>query len=172
MFFCYGEQESVAAAKFLSVIVSTFGPRKVIPRFVPSEWSSGGIPTSQDDREVYSFLEVFKGTFVSWCFSGSEGSVDARLDLLLALLDDECFNQQWNMIVSYATNERGTLHMRRLATFIKKTRYLMKQKAKPDDVEASQCVRWQHKLLDSVAVSIMQTGPYFMDSDTEFLRYF
>ncbi|KAJ8431978.1 hypothetical protein Cgig2_006475 [Carnegiea gigantea] len=162
--------ESPASAKFLSVIVSTFGPRKVIPRFVPSEGSPGGTPTCRDDSEVHSFLKVFEGTFVSWCFSGSEGSVDTRLDLLLALLDDECFNQQWNMIISYATNKPGTLHMRRLATLIKKARYMKKQKSKLDDNQLSQLEHWQHKLLDSIAVSIMQTGPSFMDSGTQFLR--
>lgn len=60
--------------------------------------------------------------------------------------------------------------MGRLAILIEKARKLMKRKSKLADYPASELACWQHELLDSVAISIMQTAPQFVDSDVQFIR--
>ncbi|PRQ33831.1 hypothetical protein RchiOBHm_Chr5g0061981 [Rosa chinensis] len=51
-----------------------------------------------------TFLHVFKASFVRWCLSGSSCSINACLDLLLALLDDEYFSEQRDSVIRYDTN--------------------------------------------------------------------
>ena len=173
LFLCFGNQESIEVVKFLSVVVSIFGPRKIVLRLVPSEGIVGGSATGQDDREASMFLKVFEETFVSWCFSGSESAMDARLDLLLALLDNKCFKQQWNIIITYATNmyHSATFHIGRLSILIQKARNLTKRLSKLGDDQISQIANWQHELLDSIAVTMMQNAPTSTDSDLQFIRY-
>ncbi|XP_021750254.1 E3 ubiquitin-protein ligase listerin-like [Chenopodium quinoa] len=164
--------ESIEVVKFLSVVVSIFGPRKIVLRLVPSEGIVGGSATGQDDREASMFLKVFEETFVSWCFSGSESAMDAHLDLLLALLDNKCFKQQWNIIITYATNmyHSATSHIGRLSILIQKARNLTKRLSKLGDDQISQIANWQHELLDSIAVTMMQNAPTSTDSDLQFIR--
>ncbi|KNA05184.1 hypothetical protein SOVF_192710 [Spinacia oleracea] len=164
--------ESAEVVKFLSVVVSIFGSRNIVLRLVPIEESADGSAAGQVDGEVSKFLKVYEETFVSWCFSGSESAMDARLDLLLALLDDECFNQQWNIIVSYSANmyHSATFYIGKLSILIEKARKLIKRKSELGDDKFSKIANWQHELLDSIAVSIMQNAPALIDCDLQFIR--
>ncbi|KAL2933713.1 E3 ubiquitin-protein ligase listerin [Bienertia sinuspersici] len=165
--------DSPEVVQFLSVAVSIFGPWKIVLRLIPIEEFSDGCATEiSEGREVNKFLKVFEETFVSWCFSGSECSVNACLDLLLALLDDECFNEQWDIIISHAANmyHSSTSHIQRLAMLVEKARKVTMKKSKFDDNGNCQFAHLQHERLDAIAISIMQNASQFADSGLHFIR--
>ncbi|KAK9697380.1 hypothetical protein RND81_08G034200 [Saponaria officinalis] len=148
------------------------GPQHTMQRIISSEDTSidaGGNVTGGVDREPNDFLNVFKRTFVHWCFSGNESSVDARLNVLLALLHDECFSEQWDIIISYAANSEKS-HIGRLATLIQKARGLTRPKSKLKDNKKFEISSWQHEKLDSVAVSVMLSSPKSLNSGVKFMR--
>lgn len=130
-----------------------------------------------------SFLQVFKETFVPWCLDGYNHSMSSRLDLLLTLLDEECFLDQWCAVMSYAANvkhsgvEPGSLeasHVLVLAMLLEKLRDKI---TKPKVGEHS--TNWQgshldhlhHELLDSIAVAVACSFPPFGTSDARLMRY-
>ncbi|KAJ6761857.1 E3 UBIQUITIN-PROTEIN LIGASE LISTERIN [Salix koriyanagi] len=89
--------------RLLSVAVSLFGPQKIVQELHIYNESY----PDHEDKELQPelFMQVFKGTFVPWCLLEYNSSTSARLDLLLALLNDEYFSAQWQMILSYAINQ-------------------------------------------------------------------
>ncbi|KAL9224180.1 hypothetical protein vseg_000242 [Gypsophila vaccaria] len=164
--------DSPEAANFLLVLVSMLGPQKTMQRIISNEETSigaGADVAGGVNGEPNNFLNVFKRTFVHWCFSGNESSVDARLNILLALLDDECFSQQCDIIISYAANSDKS-HLGRLATLINKARNLTRQKSKHHDSKFFEISSWQHEKLDSLAVSVMLSSPDSLNSGVKFMR--
>ncbi|KAJ9556872.1 hypothetical protein OSB04_011486, partial [Centaurea solstitialis] len=84
--------DSPNAVKFMVVVVSTFGPRKVVQEIVREQnEASGQTEEKNSDMSLKQFLLYFKEIIVPWCLQIGSCSTLARLDLLLALLDDECF---------------------------------------------------------------------------------
>ncbi|XP_057953322.1 E3 ubiquitin-protein ligase listerin [Malania oleifera] len=172
------------AVRLLSVSISIFGPRKIIQEiFVHDE----GHPSSSfdhNDQELGQkhFLQVFGNVFVPWCLCGNNCSTSARLDLLLGLLDDDCFTEQWCIIMSYATNLKqfgvgpGSLeasHMDLFAMLMEKAREEIRMR----NVEGgSNCRRgshpdhWHHEFLDSTAVSVICSHSSIRNSDAQFVR--
>ncbi|GAB4824288.1 hypothetical protein Ancab_007175 [Ancistrocladus abbreviatus] len=169
--------ESPALLKFLSVVISTFGPHKIIQRLPVHDDEVAGCVTLNQDRgvDIRHFLQVFEGTFVPWCFDRNDCYADAQVDLLLALLDDACFDEQWNSMITYATSggNFGTVpmsHMVKLTMLVEKTRHIIvERKSKSNNCQHLQPEWWHHKLLDSAAMSIMHSLPLFGDSDALFI---
>lgn len=168
--------------KILAVAVSVFGPRKIVHKLVihnPCSYSTdGGDKALEED----TFLQMFKEIFVAWCLSRNSCSLSARLDLLLALLDDEYFSDQWDSVIRYATNlehsgsapcsldsDRITI----LAMLLEKVR----NEITNIKVGVSNCTKmgnpdhWHHELLESAAVAVAQSSPPFGSSNSQFLWY-
>ncbi|GJV33873.1 E3 ubiquitin protein ligase listerin [Tanacetum coccineum] len=87
--------DSLNGIKFMVVAVSMFGPLKFIQEVVRGQIE----PSSQSeeknqDLNTRQFLKYYKDTFVPWCLQANSCSSMARLDLLLSLLNEECFSEQ------------------------------------------------------------------------------
>lgn len=139
-----------------------FGPRKIIQELV-------GIESGKEQ-----FLQAFNEIFIPWCLQNCSPSTSAKLDFLLALIDSECFPEQWNSIVTHATcPEHSTLKtsdskISVLAVLMEKARERVR---KANTVQASQPEDWQHKFLDAAAVSLINANPLFGTSDARLLWY-
>ncbi|KAL4572514.1 hypothetical protein LXL04_019293 [Taraxacum kok-saghyz] len=154
--------DSSNAVKFMVVAVSTFGPRKVVQEMVHEQIMS----EKSKDLSINQFLQYFKDIFVPWCLQTKSCSMLARLDLLLALLDDECFSEQWDSIVLHATGIRDSDSDSDrtfvLANLMEKTREeILKRKVHPNN--------WHHELLDSTALLIARSSPPFGSSNARFI---
>ncbi|GJR36275.1 E3 ubiquitin protein ligase listerin, partial [Tanacetum coccineum] len=87
--------DSLNGIKFMVVAVSMFGPLKFIQEAVRGQIE----PISQSeeknqDLNTRQFLQYYNDTFVPWCLQANSCSSMARLDLLLSLLNEECFSEQ------------------------------------------------------------------------------
>ncbi|CAI9298846.1 unnamed protein product [Lactuca saligna] len=146
--------DSSNAVKFMVVAVSTFGPRKVVQEIVQEQ---------NKDMNLKQFLQYYKDIFVPWCLQTNSSSILARLDLLLALLDDECFSEQWDCIVLHATGIHDSDHTLVLTLLMEKTREeIIKRKVDPKN--------WHHELLDSTALLITHSSPPFGSSNARYIR--
>ncbi|KAI3781450.1 hypothetical protein L2E82_11465 [Cichorium intybus] len=157
--------DSSNAVKFMVIAVSTFGPRKVVQEIMHEENMSNSQSVNIKDLSLKEFLQYFKGIFVPWCLQTNSSSILARLDLLLALLDDECFSEQWDSIVLHATGIHDSDSDRTfvLALLMEKTREeIIKRKVHPNN--------WHHELLDSTALLIARSCPPFGSSNARFIR--
>ncbi|KAL6195350.1 hypothetical protein ACLB2K_030969 [Fragaria x ananassa] len=169
--------DSPSCVKILAESVSVFGPHNIIHELHVHNMSPHEGDTALEEE---TFLQMFKGTFVPWCLSGNSCSLSARLDLLLALLDDEYFFEQWDSVIRYATNleysgsapcsldsDRITI----LAMLLEKARNEI-TKAK---VGISICTNmgnidhWHHELLESTVVAVARSSPPFGASSSQFL---
>ncbi|CAH9129291.1 unnamed protein product [Cuscuta epithymum] len=157
------EHDSLYSVKFVVQIVQIFGPHKVV------EELSG----SRLGRE--EFLRAFSVTFIPWCLL-DQSSTGARLDLLLALLDEQCFSEQWDMIISHATNleqlKKTTTNLNfdsisMLAVLIEKA---MERIQSVGHLQGSCATHWHHKLLDSTAVAVVREFPSFGAGSSRFVR--
>ncbi|KAK9159226.1 hypothetical protein Scep_005800 [Stephania cephalantha] len=171
-------KESPYAVKLLSVMVSTFGPRKILLE-LPVHLSG----KSESDIESTSdhLLLIFKEFFVPWCLRQcNHHSINERLDLLLSLLDDELFDEQWSSIITCATKleedlEPGSKELDQisvLAMLMEKVRDFVKRKMGnvSNDQKCFLTEKWHHKLLDSTAVSIACSHPPIPFSYSRVLR--
>ncbi|KAF5201967.1 E3 ubiquitin-protein ligase listerin [Thalictrum thalictroides] len=176
--------DSLDAVKLLSVTISIFGPRKIVSPL--SVWNKSNASNHESDAGDNgslsdSFLCVFKEVFIPWCLRGSNPSTTAHLDLLLALLDDELFAEQWSSIIRYATrlNEHHGHkieysdfdHISVLAMLMEKVREFVRCKMRVGSIQHSIPLElWHHELLDSTAVSLARLSPPYQISYTRFLR--
>ncbi|XP_024158804.1 E3 ubiquitin-protein ligase listerin isoform X2 [Rosa chinensis] len=174
--------DSPSCVKILAVAVSVFGPHKIVHELLIHNTSPHSYSPDEGDRalEEDRFLQMFNGTFVPWCLSGNSYSLSARLDLLLALLDDEYFSEQWDSVIRYATNlehsgsapcsldsDRITI----LAMLLQKVRNgitntkvgvsISTKMGNPD--------HWHHELLESTAVAVARSSPPLGASNSQFL---
>ena len=169
--------------RLASVAVSVFGPRMIIRELVCGDYAAFSSLSDCMERELESeqFLQLYKEIFVPWCLQGNGSSTSARLDLLLALLDNECFPEQWDIIITYATDLElcglGTSDPNNilvLAMLMEKARMeICKRKVGVDLVhqQGSHADHWHHELLDSSAISTACSNPSFRSSDARFIRY-
>lgn len=133
--------------------------------------------------EGEDFMQIFKNIFVPWCLQSNSCSTSARLDLLLALLDDEYFSEQWSLIVNYVIGQSyselqpGLLDADRAATLamlLEKARdESMKRKVKDDSSRRQGCNAedWHHEYLKSSAIAVSQSLPPFSTSHVQFIWY-
>ncbi|KAG9455167.1 hypothetical protein H6P81_008071 [Aristolochia fimbriata] len=164
--------DSPDGIRLLSVIVTVFGPRTVITKFVHgSELQLDTHASSEDaDRLVLdNFWQVFTNDLVPWSLDKINDSTSSRLDLLLALLDEELFLKQWCTIVTYAAKLEGCdgscLDLDRIAVL---TMLLEKVRARNRKNNTS-AELWNHELLDKAAISIICQHCSFNTTHTRFL---
>ncbi|GFP97346.1 E3 ubiquitin-protein ligase listerin [Phtheirospermum japonicum] len=155
--------DSPDAVRLILVGVSIFGPRKITQELL-------GIGLGAEQ-----FLKSFYETFIPLCLKQFKPSSAARLDLLLALLDVECFSEQWDAIITYLVNPEKVgfdpdmmdrNHIAVLAILMDKVR---EKTRKTDDRSDLYEDKWQHELLDLVAVNVVRVLPPFGNFECQFL---
>ena len=172
--------------RLLSVAVSVFGPRKILQElFVNDKGHSSSYLSDGGDKQLKEeqFIQMFSEIFVPWCLHGDDCSTSARLDLLLSLLDDEYFSEQWASVITYAIDlehsgavpdYRVSDQIAVLAVLLEKARdkitmrkagedFCSRKGAKPD--------HWHHEHLELAALAIARSLPPFRSSDAQFLWY-
>lgn len=155
-------QDSSDAVRFLVAAVSIFGPQKTVQKLIGVEL----------DKE--KFLIAFNEIFIPWCLRDCSASTGSKLDFLLAIVDSKCFMEQWHSVITFAINTEGltssTLDSRLiqlLAMLMEKARERMR---KENNLKELQIGLWQHKLLDSAAISVVNNPPCGTFG-ARFLRY-
>ncbi|CAM8955449.1 unnamed protein product [Rhodiola kirilowii] len=177
--------ESPDAISMLSVAVSVFGPRNIVKQLIDhnkdifSTCNDGGNGSNEMNR--HSFMHAFTDVFVPWCLHENKITVSSQLDLLLALLDDEYFHEQWSAVISYIikTESSGPLpgsiesnKMGLLDMLLNKSREKIRQSKNVDSFQVyqSSIENWHNEFLDSVALSIASSLPPYRDIDVQFVR--
>ncbi|XP_059429493.1 E3 ubiquitin-protein ligase listerin [Corylus avellana] len=176
--------DSPESVRLLSVAVSVFGPRKILQElFIHDKGHSCSFLSDGRDKQLKEeqFIQMFSEIFVPWCLRGDDCSTSARLDLLLALLDDEYFSEQWASVITYAIDlkhsgvvpdYRVSNQIAVLAVLLEKARdkitmrkagedFCSRKGAKPD--------HWHHEHLELAALAIARSLPPFRSSDSQFL---
>ncbi|KAL9169500.1 hypothetical protein ABFS82_04G082900 [Erythranthe guttata] len=157
-----GTLDSPDAVTVIVTAVSVFGPRQITQQIMCI-----GLGAEE-------FLKSFIETIIPWSLKRFSPSTAARLDLLLALLDDECFSKQWDAVIRYLVIQEkvsfdpGTMdrnYISVLAILMEK----VKERTKKSVHQSDQCEDWHHELLDLVAVYVVQAFPQFGDSDARFI---
>ncbi|CAM8949385.1 unnamed protein product [Rhodiola kirilowii] len=153
--------ESPDAISMLSVAVSVFGPRNIVKQLIDhnkdifSTCNDGGNGSNEMNR--HNFMHAFTDVFVPWCLHENKITVSSQLDLLLALLDDEYFHEQWSAVISYIIKKESSGPL-------------------PGSIESNKMVyqssieNWHNEFLDSVALSIASSLPPYRDIDVQFVR--
>ncbi|GAU13221.1 hypothetical protein TSUD_245910 [Trifolium subterraneum] len=176
--------DSPDTVKLLSVAVSIFGPQKIVQEVFnqkrghcTSQLSYGG----DELLEAEDFLQIFKNTFVPWCLQPNSFSTNARLDLLLALLDDEHFSDQWSFIVNYVISQNNSGcpaglvnpdQAAMLAMLLEKARdESMKRKARDGSTyrPGTNAEDWHHECLESCAIAVSHSLPPHSTSHVQFI---
>ena len=169
--------------RLLSVAVSIFGPQKIVREiFIQNRGHCSSQLSNDGDKllEAEDFMQIFKNIFVPWCLQANSCSTKARLDLLLALLDDEYFSEQWSFIVNYVNSQSypgcppGTVDADRaamLAMLLEKARdESMKRKVR-DHKQGTNAEDWHHEHLESSAIAVCHYLPPFSTSHVQFVWY-
>ncbi|KAL0735081.1 hypothetical protein Bca4012_011291 [Brassica carinata] len=168
--------ELIDGVKLLSVSVSMFGPRKIVPAL------TGGIKTSTllsddegSDMSSEKFIKVFREIFIPWCMDGHNTSTAAKQDLLLSLLDDECFTQQWSDVVSYVFDQQHQGFNNNLVSMemlLEKARDEISKRSSGLELNKSIGSRpddWHHSLIESTAISLVHSSSMTTTSTAQFL---
>ncbi|KAF7816195.1 E3 ubiquitin-protein ligase listerin [Senna tora] len=176
--------DSPDSVRLLSVAVSIFGPQKIVKEiFIQNREHSSSQLLSDGKKELEDghFMQIFKDIFVPWCLEENNCSTSARLDLLLGLLDDEYFSEQWCFIVNYATSQKysecppGLLdadHAAILAMLLEKAAAdITKRKVKEDSTnrKGTNADPWHHERLESAAIAVSHSLPPFSTAHVQFL---
>lgn len=165
-------QDTPSLVKLLLVLVEIFEP---VPLFLKSSQKN------DEKSNIEPYLEVFNGDFVPWCLDGKYSTCCSKIDLLFSLIQDECFFDQWCLIIKYTrakqkcSVDNKTSHISdqfELLTLILqkvreriaggKLRNLQKNGSLPE--------HWRHDLLDSAAVSVFCDLPA-TDYHVQFIWY-
>ncbi|MQL94710.1 hypothetical protein Taro_027371, partial [Colocasia esculenta] len=168
--------DSSDAVKLLHRMVDIFGPRTMVSYLFVSSKHCGNVISFEGDDEAMtkSFLLGFEKDFVPWCLEEHVCSSSSRLDLLIALLDDELFPAQWSLIITHARKLQehpASNHVLVLAMLMEKVREKMVNKnLRIKYQDKGDCVGlWQHDFLDSAAVRVACRAPLFSESDVRFI---
>ncbi|KAM0040615.1 putative transcription factor C2H2 family [Helianthus debilis subsp. tardiflorus] len=154
--------DSPNTLKFMVVVVSIFGPRKIVEEITREQNESSRLSEKNSDMSLTQFLQLFKEIFVPWCFKTDSGVTLTRLDLLFALLDVECFSEQCESIILHATGTPDSDYTRILALVLEKMREeSIRMKLRLD--------LSHHELLNSIALSVARSLPPFGSSDARFV---
>jgi len=183
-FFKY--QDSPDTVRLLSVAISIFGPQMIVQEVFIKNKGHYSSQVSYDGNKVgeaEDFMQIFKNIFVPWCLQSNSCSTSARLDLLLALLDDEYFSEQWSFIVNYVIGQGysdfeprlpDADHAAIMAMLLEKARdESMKRKAKDDSSHSpgTNAEDWHHEYLESSAIAVCQSLPPLNNSHVQFVWY-
>ncbi|XP_020237904.1 E3 ubiquitin-protein ligase listerin isoform X2 [Cajanus cajan] len=176
--------DSPDTVRLLSVAVSIFGPRMIVEEvFIKGKSHVSSHLSYDGDKvgETEDFMQIFKNIFVPWCLQSNSCSTSARLELLLALLDDEYFSEQWSFIVNYVIGQHysefqpGLLdadHAATLAMLLEKARgESMKRKVKDGSSHRQGCNAedWHHEYFESCAIAVSRSLPPFSTSHVQFM---
>ncbi|XP_052185068.1 E3 ubiquitin-protein ligase listerin isoform X2 [Diospyros lotus] len=175
--------DSPDIVRLVTMAVSVFGPRKIIAEIFCSNRTLFSSPCDDINKELDmdQFLLLYNEIFIPWCLQGNVSSTSARLDLLLVLLENESFSEQWHSIITYATDpERfgagpegpDQNHILVFAILMEKARAELRKRKVGVDVyqQGSHPEHWHHKLLDSCVVSITYSFPSFTSPNARFIR--
>lgn len=186
LFLFYGHQDSSDGVRLLSAAVSVFGPRKIIHElFIHNNGMSSTHFSGVEgqDLEARQFMQLFNEIFVPWCLQGNNSSASARLDLLLALIDDEHLSEQWHSVISYSTNldhpgnvleSMNSESLAMLAKLLDRARGKITHndsRKVTNTWQKANLGNWHHEHLDSAAVAIAQSHAPLKSSFTDFLWY-
>ncbi|XP_010446177.1 PREDICTED: E3 ubiquitin-protein ligase listerin-like [Camelina sativa] len=167
--------ELVDGVKLLSVSVSVFGPRKIVPILIDDIETSTLLSVEKGrDMSPEKFIKVFQEIFIPWCMDVCDSSTAARQDLLLSLLDDECFTQQWDDVISYVSNQRhqGCNNLAAMKVLLEKARGEITKRGSGQELNqrvGSRPEHWHHKLIDSTAISLVRSSLGTTTSAAQFL---
>ncbi|KAK7372192.1 hypothetical protein VNO80_05564 [Phaseolus coccineus] len=176
--------DSPDTVRLLSVAISIFGPQMIVQEvFIKNKGHYSSQVSYDGDKvgEAEDFMQIFKNIFVPWCLQSNSCSTSARLDLLLTLLDDEYFSEQWSFIVNYVIGQSysdfeprlpDADHAAILAVLLEKARDgSMKRKVKDDSshIPGSNAEDWHHQYLESSAIAVSQSLPPFNNSHVQFV---
>jgi hypothetical protein len=165
-------QDSPSLVELLLVLVEIFGPA---PLFLKSS------EINDDKSYVEPYLSLFDADFVPWCLDGKYSTCSSKIDLLLSLIQEECFFDQWCLIIKHtrAKQKQSVDHkishtkdqFELLTLILQKVRErIAGGKMKNLQRSGSLPEHWRHDLLDSVAVSVFCDLPA-TDSHVHFLWY-
>lgn len=141
--------------KLLSVLVEIFRP---VPLFLKNS-------QKESEESVQGYLDVFNGDFVPWCLDRKYSTCSSKIDLLLSLIIDECFFDQWCTIIKYTSakqkhpvdnkNSHVDDQFELLALILQKVRErIAGGKLRNLQKNGSLPEHWRHDLLDSAAESV------------------
>ncbi|KAL1217589.1 E3 ubiquitin-protein ligase listerin [Cardamine amara subsp. amara] len=161
--------------KLLSVSASVFGPRKIVSVLIDDIETS--TPLSVEKERYMSpekFIKVFQEIFIPWCMDGYDSSTAARQDLLLSLLDDECFTQQWSDIISYVFNQQHQAfnNLAAMKILLEKARDEITKRSSGQELNkriGSRPDHWHHRLIESTAISLTRSSLATTTSAAQFL---
>lgn len=176
-------QDSPNTVHLVEVVVSIFGSRQIVQKLLSTDGHTYGHQSiaSSKELDLDQFLQFFEENFVVWCLQESNYSTSARLDLLLALLDNECSTQQWDIIVRHAASvshvDSGSQtevseRIAVLAWLLERTKQGIRKRKLGLDLNnqmGSNPNYWHHELLDAAALTVARSYPPFASSDTRYL---
>ncbi|WOH01951.1 hypothetical protein DCAR_0521338 [Daucus carota subsp. sativus] len=175
--------DSPSTVYLVEAAVSIFGSRQIVQKLLSADEHTCGHQSKASSKELDldQFLRFFEENFVAWCLQESSYSTSARLDLLLALLDNECLTQQWDVIIRHAasfshvesgTHTQDSKHIAVLALLLEKTNQTIKKRKLGVELishPGPQPDYWHHQLLDATAITVARSCPPFGSSDPRFL---
>ncbi|KAL6870646.1 hypothetical protein ACP4OV_014494 [Aristida adscensionis] len=148
--------DTPSLVKLLLVLVEIFGPTQLFLQ---------NFQKNEEKSDIKSYLELFNDDFLPWCLNGKHCTSNLKIELLLSLLEDECFFDQWCSIIKYTrANQKHSIdgnaskvkdQLELLTILLQKVkekiagsklRNLQKNGYLPE--------HWRHDLLDSTAVSV------------------
>lgn len=187
LLFFYGSiltlQGSPSTVRLLSVIVENFGSKETILKCASDNSEEFQLQCDGEGESSLNsnhFVQVFNHVFVPWCLTEIKSSTPARMDLLLALIDNEYFAEQWGSIISFLTTCQQSqscswiLNMdcvTMLAMLVERIRYRTGRKSGTGSQLEFGMESWRHDCLDSAAVLIATDPPSAHQSYVLFLWY-
>ena len=165
-------QDTPCLVKLLSILVEIFGPT---PLFLKN------YKKNDEKLDIKSYLEFFNDELLPWCLDGKYSTCNSKIVLLLSLIQDESFFDQWCSIIKCTTSEQKhsvddktsnimgrfellTLLLQKIRERIVggKLRNLQENGYLPE--------RWRHDILDSTAASVFCDLPA-SDCHVSFIWY-
>ncbi|GJN07050.1 hypothetical protein PR202_ga24840 [Eleusine coracana subsp. coracana] len=164
----FGDTPSLV--NLLLVLVEIFGPTPLLLK---------NYQKNSENSDMKSYLEMFSDDFLPWCLNGKYGTCSSKIDLLLTLFQDDCFNEQWCSVIKYI--RAGQKHPVDAKTSNIMDQFeiftLLLQKVR-ERIAGRKLINlnkngylpehWRHDLLDSMAVSVFCDSPP-ADSHANFL---
>ncbi|KAF3778969.1 E3 ubiquitin-protein ligase listerin [Nymphaea thermarum] len=173
--------DSPSTVRLLSVIVENFGSKETILKCASDNSEEFQLQCDGEGESSLNsnhFVQVFNHVFVPWCLTEIKSSTPARMDLLLALIDNEYFAEQWGSIISFLTTCQQSQScswilnvdcVTMLAMLVERIRYRTGRKSGTGSQLEFNMESWQHDCLDSAAVLIATDPPSAHQSYVLFL---
>ncbi|KQK11843.1 E3 ubiquitin-protein ligase listerin [Brachypodium distachyon] len=153
--------DTPSLVKLLLILVEIFGPS---PLFLKNSQKI------DDKSNVEPYLKVFNGDFIPWCLDGKYSTCSSKIDLLLSLFHEECFFDQWSLVIEYTRakqkcsvdnkSSQTSDQYELLALILQKVRErITGERLRSLQKNGSLPEHWRHDLLDSAAVSVFCNLP-------------